>query len=282
MKNEFKKLLFISLILVCSSSFLFTKVNALEYFYENGSPREGTQPPEITIQSPKNNKHYNTITLSFNVTVGNSTTAYSRHLKTITYTADWQPNSTIIFEDVADVSSPTTGFRDFSTSIKLNDVPEGNHSILIFANEIGAYRRIPFPWHEVRIFTIFEMNKLLTVNFIVDTVPPEVMVLSPENKAYPDQEVDLSCLFNEEVTKISYSLDGLDNMTFNGDIILTDLQAGDHQLIVYSEDLAGNIGSSDIIYFSVESFPTLLVLTISVIVTVVGLGILAYFKKYKK
>ena len=275
MKKEFKSLVFILMVILCSS-FTVTKVNAnYQTFYTDGPPRAGTLPPEITIQTPTNNTYYNTntILLSFNVSVGNfsSGSAFdSKYLKTISHTLDWQPNSTYLYDGVS-------GIQEFSDSFNFLDIPDGNHKITVYANEKGLYFDYVSDFMDI-YYTSFEINNSITVNFIVDTVLPVVSVLSPENMAYPDYDVNLSCLFNEEIAKTSYSLDGQDNMTFNGDIILTDLQAGDHQLIVYSEDLAGNIGSSETIYFSIEPFPTTLAVA-SIAIAAVGVGIFVYFKK---
>ena len=45
--------------------------------------------------------------------------------------------------------------------------------------------------------------------------------------------------------------------SFVGDIILDNLPAGEHELVIYVQDLAGNIGVSEKTYFSItEPFPT--------------------------
>ena len=70
-------------------------------------------------------------------------------------------------------------------------------------------------------------------------------------------------------------------MTIAGNSTITGLSSGEHSLIVYSTDEAGNIGVSEVIYFTVEPFPTTLVIGAIATIAVVALGILAYFKKFK-
>jgi hypothetical protein len=110
---------------------------------------------------------------------------------------------------------------------------------------------------------------------------PVVSIVSPENEAYDDVDILLSV----EVDKISetkYSLDGYENVTFTGDIILSNLEVGEHNIIVYATDIAGHVGVSEIIYFSVESFPTTLVGVSVATVAVIAVGLLVYFKKHKQ
>jgi hypothetical protein len=61
---------------------------------------------------------------------------------------------------------------------------------------------------------------------------------------------------------------------------------GEHDLTLFAIDSAGNIGSSETLYFTVdvpEPFPVALVAAASVAaVVVVGVGLLVYFKKHKR
>jgi hypothetical protein len=67
---------------------------------------------------------------------------------------------------------------------------------------------------------------------------------------------------------------------------LAGLPNGEHNLTIYATDTAGNIGSSETMYFTVdvpEPFPTVPVATASVVAAVVvGAGLLVYFKKRKR
>ncbi|MCW3997276.1 MAG: hypothetical protein NWF10_01735, partial [Candidatus Bathyarchaeota archaeon] len=111
--------------------------------------------------------------------------------------------------------------------------------------------------------------------------PLEISVLSPENTTYPDVDVVLSCQFNKEVVKVSFSLDGLVNITFSGDIILTDLSAGDHQLIVYGQDLVGNIEVSDTIVFTIKPYPSILVMFSLFLVGLFGFSLIFHAIRQK-
>ena len=83
---------------------------------------------------------------------------------------------------------------------------------------------------------------------------------------------------------MGYSLDGENNVTVAGNSTITELTNGLHNITVYAEDTFGNIGASETITFNVdvpEPFPTTLVIASVIIVTIVVLGLLIYFKKRK-
>lgn len=116
-----------------------------------------------------------------------------------------------------------------------------------------------------------------------DTIPPAISILSPENKTYTANDVPLSFLVNESASWIIYSLDGQANVTIAGNTTLTGLSDGSHSVIVYANDTAGNIGSSEMIYFSIstqrEPFPIWIV---AVIVIVAAFGTAVYLLKIRK
>ena len=90
---------------------------------------------------------------------------------------------------------------------------------------------------------------------------------------------------NNQVSQFKYSLDGQDNVTITGNTTLTGLSKGYHNVTIYAMDETGNTGASETIYFNVEvsePFPTTLAVASIVTITVIGIGLLVYFKKYRK
>lgn len=119
----------------------------------------------------------------------------------------------------------------------------------------------------------------------IDITAPEIAVSSPENKTYYGTNVTLAFTVNELTSRISYSLDGLENVTVAGNTTLADLSVGAHSVTVYAWDLAGNLGASETVTFTIaepKPFPTALVATASGVATVsIGIGLLVYFRKRK-
>jgi hypothetical protein len=131
----------------------------------------------------------------------------------------------------------------------------------------------------------FDIGGSFSVGFTVDTTPPSVSVSSLENNTEYASDVALNFTVNEAVTQITYSLDGQENVTINGNTTLPQLSYGAHNVTVYTTDAAGNTGTSETITFTVakpELFPTVLVAIAVATIVVVGAGLLIYFKKRKR
>jgi hypothetical protein len=248
------------------------------------SPPEGTLPPTISIISPKNDAAYasNNISLTFNVSIPESNNG-TVWLAEVYYKTSWQSSETYVREgsDLASLYSETF-------SINLTKVPGGRPRWI----EIHAVGQGGHVTHEVCRFpfsTIYQVFFKLTsssmVNFTIDTIPPEISILSLEIKTYSTSNVTLDFTANEPISKVTCSLDGKENMTIAGNATLTGLSNGMHNVIIYAWDVAGNAGASETIYFNVEvpePFPTPMLIAPIASVAVVGIGLLVYFRKRKR
>jgi len=119
-----------------------------------------------------------------------------------------------------------------------------------------------------------------------DDTPPTISILSPEYKTYATSDVHLTFTVSESASWIGYSLDGQANVTIAGNTTLSGLPDGTHTITVYANDTAGNMGASEMVYFTIETlepepFPTWIV-AIIVIIAVFGVTLLVYFTKVKK
>jgi hypothetical protein len=84
------------------------------------------------------------------------------------------------------------------------------------------------------------------------TIPPDVQILSPENRTYTD--VTLIFKINRGAEWIGYSLDSQSNITLKGETALAGLADGSHRIVLYANDSFGNMGSH-VVYFSVDNTP---------------------------
>lgn len=250
-------------------------------------PDSSTEAPEISVLSPKNDKVYATdaVTLNLKVKVGDSNTAASRFLREIYCKADWLSTKFSIYNG-------SISQTEFSEAINLAGVPDGNHTLLIYAVESGRYvthrgpegsglNAISYAYY----YLSFNITAAALVRFTVDATPPEVTILQIENQTFTDSDVPLNFIINESVSRISYVLDGQDNSTLFGNTTLNELGNGKHSLEVYAYDDAGNIGVSRTVTFSVaksEPLPTTMVIAPIASVAFVGAGLLLYFKKRKR
>jgi len=113
-----------------------------------------------------------------------------------------------------------------------------------------------------------------------------VSISSPENKTYSADGVPLTFTVSEFTSWIGYSLDGQMNMTITGNTTLHGLPDGTHSITVYANDTTGNVGASEMVYFTIETqqeepFPTWIIAVI-VIIAIFGVALLVYFTKVKK
>jgi len=118
-------------------------------------------------------------------------------------------------------------------------------------------------------------------------VPADIEVYSPENTIYYSNEVEIGFIAPSRYnypqinfTSFSYSLDGQSNVTISGNTTIAGLSWGAHSLVIYGEDTDGNTGSSMTVHFDVF-FPITWIIIAITISTVVGMGLLVYFKKRK-
>ena len=235
------------------------------------APRSDTQPPKITILSPDHNStvNSNSLSVSFKVEVGESKSAYSSMIWNVYYKADWLENQVYVYEYVSNSSQqPNPTQTEYSTILNLTGIPEGRHSVMVYATERGTYFEPPFSewpmWSlEFNVKSYgFQIVGASTVSFTFDNTPLTVAVLPIASQILSQSgtsDVPLNFTVNGSAAKISYALDGQDNVTIAGNTTLAGMSVGSHNVVVYVWDAAGNIGASETVSFTMaepERFPT--------------------------
>jgi hypothetical protein len=245
----------------------------------------GPNPPIVRILSPQNDSLHQTGNVTFNVNVtllgsplifhfGYLTYEYaSPHLDSVYYEADWLANYTYVEPPL-------------SLSLNLTGIPEGNRSLVVYAVEWRASQSNYDAISDVYYYKGLKITGSSVVKFIVDFTPPEVTVLSVQNKTYSSSDIPLDIEVNDSISKLSYVLDGGDNVTISENATLSGLLVGLHNVTVYVWDAAGNVGASETVSFTVaepESFPTVLVAAVSAAsITAVAAGLLFTRRKRHK
>jgi len=200
------------------------------------------------------------------------------NVNAVYYLGDWQQNRTYVDgENNTYADFKRIAVQSLVFSCDLLGVPKRNHVILVHTTE-----EVPNP---DLLFLPVEYSSYAFLNFTIDTTPPSVLIMSPEASTYNTSEVPLDFAVNESVSQVAYSLDRQGNVTVSGNMTLTGLSDGAHNIVVYSWDDAGNVGASETVHFSIkqpEIFPTLLVVAIVVMVVVVCLLLLLYFRRRRR
>jgi len=117
----------------------------------------------------------------------------------------------------------------------VQNLSDGSHFLTVYANDTNG-----------------NMGCSQKIHFTIDTTPPTINIILPENKTYTENSTLLVFRINEESAWTGYSLDNKMNMT-SGNSTLSHLSDGIHRIIVYANDTVGNFGSSHIIYFTVNA-----------------------------
>ena len=99
----------------------------------------------------------------------------------------------------------------------LAGLSDGSHNVVVYSND-----------------TVGNVAASNIVFFSVDTTPPLVTVLSPENRTYSTRDVVLAFTVNESTSWTGYNVDGWANVTVAGNTTITALSEGTHSLVVYA------------------------------------------------
>lgn len=199
-------------------------------------------PPTSTISvlSPQNNWAYrvNMVSLRFSVTTYQRTSLSAPIDKPlIQYYLDGKLKGQ--FEGTTDASVTET------FSAILVDLPDGLHWVEVTRTA---------NWSVFMIGNYTETSSSGRLNFTVETSPPRVSILAPQDdQTYDATDIPLNFTVSEPVSWIGYSLDGKANVTIIANTNLTGLSDGPHSLTVYANDTAGKTGASETIYFSIKT-----------------------------
>ena len=166
----------------------------------------------------------------------------------------------------------------FSYSENLQNMTDGTHILALEADCEGW----AYDFHELHKRKLWYEASSDLINFKVYAVPPQILLFSVANETYEASDVPLVFAVNRTVSKLSYSLDGEDNVIVDGNTTLCGLPNGEHCITIYATDIVGNTGVSETVYFTVEvPFPSIMVMAPIAIAAAIGVGLILYFKKRK-
>jgi hypothetical protein len=154
----------------------------------------------------------------------------------------------------------------FEGNITLSSLSDGQHMLYLYVvTKTGPHQQ--------------EYSTSQNVFFYVDTMAPKVSNLTVNSIDSGDRL--LSFTVDGEASWVGYSLDNQANVTVTDEAVLEDLPFGSHNVTVYAEDAVGNMGTSETLFFTIEPFPTTLVIASTATIAAIGVGLLVYFKKRK-
>ena len=146
---------------------------------------------------------------------------------------------------------------------KLSGLSQGAHNVTIYAND-----------------SLGNMGSSNTVFFSVDTLPPNIQIMLPQNQSYDSTDIQLTFTVNEAVTYLAYSLDGQENVKINGNVTLPALSNGFHRLTLNATDEVGN-SAEKTVSFNIAPFPIVAVAAAAAIVIIALATGYLFFKRRK-
>ena len=145
----------------------------------------------------------------------------------------------------------------------LSELSQGEHYVKIYAND-----------------SMGNMGVSDVVYFSVDTLGPEIRVISPSNQSYDATDIQLTFIVEEDFTFLAYSLDGQANVPIVGNVTLVALSDGGHRLTVYATDAANS--AQETVYFNIAPFPILTVVAALTIIIIVVAAVYIVWKYKNK
>ena len=117
----------------------------------------------------------------------------------------------------------------------LGDVPEGSHSIVVYAND-----------------TFGNMGHSSTIWFTIDMKSPVITMSNPLNSTYASSVLWIEFSADEPISWVGYSLDGGVVVPEVGNFSIGPLSEGSHMITIYMNDSAQNMVSSSV-WFTIDT-----------------------------
>jgi hypothetical protein len=176
-------------------------------------PSVDTTPPSIKINSPSENSIYSMLSVDLNFNI-------NEQVSWMAYSLDGGNNITI------------------SGNATISSLSAGSHTIVAYATDTAGNTGV---------------SDTIQFTISIDTISPTITIISPQEISYSTSEVSLDFTINEPVTWTAYSLDGEENVTITGPLIISGLSVGSHDITLFAKDAAGNTGSSDLVQFNISA-----------------------------
>jgi hypothetical protein len=248
-------------------------------------------PPIITINSPENNSRLASNEFLINFTIAKPEFGWLVSARTPTKEFKSIMSYLNIILDgkgIRFVEANSFLSEPFNYSERITNLTDGVHSLEIKVHCRGWDLEIHGFWERELPYDVSSGN----VSFTSDVTPPRISILKPTDNgvfdAFAIRDLGFPLVFetSESVSSAFYSLDGKEPIATSGNITLSGLSAGLHNVTVYANDTFGNMGESETITFTMEAlqepFPTTLAITASgASIAIVAAGVLVYFKKRK-
>lgn len=196
-------------------------------------------PPQVTVSSPTTNTVYSQSIIPLNVQVKMNShwiIAYEK-LSWMKYLVDGQleANLTVKDEKINSYGSFASG------AATISDLSAGAHSVSIFGQTVLSDNSTN-PLSDFRV----------DIYFIVVSVTPTILVLSPQSKTIDSTAVTLYFISDKSLSWTGYTLDNNMVVAAQTGSLIDKLSNGAHTLRIYGNDSTGKIHASQTTTFTIN------------------------------
>lgn len=200
-------------------------------------------------------------------------------------TGIWAPKKIYVFDEncLTGIYDPATDTWMFKRYLVKNREDFGvavlDDKLYVIGGGAFRYRIIgPMPGN-LHIVLVGDNEQYTPADY--GTVPPIITTSAPQNGTFTTTD-KLVFTTNKPVTSMSYSLDRQTNVTVTGNLSLTEVALGTHNITVYAVDKYGNSGSESLT-FTVELGTELWVWeTVAAAVAVGGAALIVILRKKRR
>jgi hypothetical protein len=213
-------------------------------------------PPTITVFSPAPNTTYKTNTVNLHFTVTAPTVINDAYGRPMTV---YPKGYVQYFLDGVQLGSFSEVNLPEPVSRNLDGLSEGIHTLHVF-----AYNQFIYMAGNPSAVDRF-------VNFTIDAAPPAISIILMPRAVMHETDLPLKLSVTEQVTGVEYVIDEKpsaslmdmtkipngNSLTINGNASLAGLPAGQHSITLYAADMAGSVGTSQTLQFTIaQTAPT--------------------------
>ncbi len=268
--------------------FVSVKANPYGFKFPVDVPAPDNVNITIRVTSPMENASFSdgTINFCFNETINQPEGSTTNLNIVTTYQGDWMSDAK--WSPFPPGVDPVGENRFLQYNFNVSGIPAGERTLNIVANGHGDYNKNGTEY-------TFNLQEPISVKFYVNSsaagllvhASPNVSFLSFQNGSSTNSTFPLTFTVDRSVPKLTYCLDGQDTVSIRGNITLTGLSNGQHNITVSATDTFGYVGTSGILFkvgtdsSSPSQISMLWVLAPVFAIALTAVSLIVYFKRMK-
>ena len=192
----------------------------------------------ITVENPRNTTYnVNALTVNFSVKSLTFIHDYSYYYSIDGNESKYVENMTRVQDEGIPIN-PGIYNQTLVGNFVLSNLSEGRHNLTIYQI-----------WYDQINNPLNEAEAKANAQFVIDITPPVISDLYTNGTLHEGGTCLVAFKVNELTSWMGYSLDNQANVTITSNTTLSGLTVGTHNMTVYANDTAGNMGKADFVFY---------------------------------